>query len=189
MLRLFRRCAGAIKPASVTLEQRPRRHSGACSNPTCHGSRGQGARNNTGPLAAGGTSMRNRGTQRTSPLGTGVEDSSLALDPSGLVRGHPARCPRLDTISFRYLSTARPPAGRVEPLASPTRGEPLDPGSFGPCMGTLVSSSPAESPAGTPEQTPSRHASTTSPDASRSQPASSNPSGRAGNNPHTATPH
>ncbi len=44
---------------------RPGRHDSVCSNPTCHGSLGsRGPR----PLAAGDTSMRNRGTQRTSVL-------------------------------------------------------------------------------------------------------------------------
>ncbi len=46
------------------LEPPPCRHSAANSNPTCDGSRGQGV----SPLAAGGTSLRHRGTQRASPL-------------------------------------------------------------------------------------------------------------------------
>ncbi|AMV16564.1 hypothetical protein VT03_01660 [Planctomyces sp. SH-PL14] len=62
------------------------------SNPTCDGSLGsRGQRKNTGPLAAGGASMRNRGQQRTSVCGTGVEDSlkthRLLCNPRGLVRG------------------------------------------------------------------------------------------------------
>ncbi len=41
---------------------------------------GQGAKNNTRPLAAGGTSLRNRGTSNGRPLwGTGVEDSHRSL--------------------------------------------------------------------------------------------------------------
>ena len=44
---------------------------------------------------------------------TGLQHpSTLALHPGGLVGGHTARGPRLDTPSFRHLSTARPPAGK-----------------------------------------------------------------------------
>ena len=45
--------------------------------------------------------------------------------PSGLIWGHPARRPRLDTISFRHLSTAKPPAGKgALPLCTPHQGAP-----------------------------------------------------------------
>ncbi len=60
---------------------------------------------------------------RTQPL--------RSRNPRGLVRGHAARCPRLDTPSFRHLSTARPPAGKGQektqaPSALPHQGA-LDP--------------------------------------------------------------
>ncbi len=58
-----------------------------------------------------------------------VEDSltaqHLLCNRCGFVRGHPARCPRLDTCSFRHLSTARPPAGKgALPLCTPHQGTP-----------------------------------------------------------------
>ncbi len=64
--------------------------------------------------------MRNRRTQRVSAFGAGVESSTLALECPRVGEGHTARRPRLDTHSFRDLSTARPPAGKgALPLASP----------------------------------------------------------------------
>ena len=56
---------------------------------------------------------------------TSVEDSPtphrLLCNPRGMVRGHPARCPRLDTRSFRLIETRRASGGRrgVAPLHSP----------------------------------------------------------------------
>ena len=48
-------------------------------------------------------------------------------NPRGLVRGHPTRRPRLDTLSFRHLPTRRPPAGKgALPLCTPHQGT-LDP--------------------------------------------------------------
>ncbi len=103
--------------------------SDATSNPTCDGHRGS-----RGPTrsAAGGTSVRNRGTQRTPAyVVPALRTHRLLCNPRGLVRGHTACRPRLNTHSFRYLSTARPPAGKGRrPLASPTRGS-LDPMGLG----------------------------------------------------------
>ncbi len=86
------------------------------------------------PLAAGGMFDEEPWQTTDVPFcGTsGAGDSSTPRrrlrNPHGLVRGHPARCPHLVTYSFRYLSTARPPAGRGRcPLASPTRGAPWTP--------------------------------------------------------------
>ncbi len=58
------------------------------------------------------------------------DENSLTLhrspwNHSGLVWGHAARHPLLDTHSFPWVPTARPPAGkRALPLASPTRVPP-----------------------------------------------------------------
>ena len=76
--------------------------------------------------------MRNRGTQQMFSSGTSIEDSLTSdhslCNPRGLVRGHPARCPRLDTCSFRDLSTAKASGGQggFSPLHPLTR-VPLDP--------------------------------------------------------------
>ncbi len=108
---------------SCWLEPRPCRHDSVCSNPTCHGS--LGVKGPARPLAAGGTPVRNRGTQRMSPCGTSVEDSPtphrLLCNPRGLVRGHTARCPRLGHALLLTVSRrARPPAGKGRcPLHSP----------------------------------------------------------------------
>ncbi len=73
------------------------------------------------------------GTRRMSPCGTSYEDSlnphRSLCNPRGLVRGHTARCPRSDTISFRRCPTAGPPAGKGpkkqhRPLCTPHQGAP-----------------------------------------------------------------
>jgi hypothetical protein len=52
--------------------------------------------------------------------------------PRGLVWGHTAPCPRLDTVSFRHPSTRGPPAGKgALPPCIPHQGYPLDPGNLG----------------------------------------------------------
>ena len=45
-------------------------------------------------------------------LSGSVRSHRSLCNPRGLVRGHPTRGPRLDTHSFRHLSTAGPPAGK-----------------------------------------------------------------------------
>ncbi len=114
------------------LKSRPCRWSFHSSNPMCHGSLGSRV----------STPCRRRHSceepwySNGCPLcGTSIEDSfnlhRLLCNSRGLVRGHTTRCPCLDTCSFRYLSTARPPAGKGpekqhRPSALPTR-VPLDP--------------------------------------------------------------
>ncbi len=74
------------------------------------------------PLPPEGAPMRNRGKQRTSALWNRPLRTHRSLcTPSGLVRGHTARCPRLDTPSFRHLSTAEASGGQrgVAPLYPP----------------------------------------------------------------------
>ena len=57
--------------------------------------------------------MRNRGQQRTPPLWSRRRGLAARFaTAAGWWGGHPTRCPRLDTRSFRYLATARPPAGK-----------------------------------------------------------------------------
>ncbi len=68
------------------------------------------------PAPPESTPVRNRGNQRTSVLcGTPVEDSPTPRTAGFAIRvgeGASTRFPRLDTHSFRHLSTARPPAGK-----------------------------------------------------------------------------
>ncbi len=95
------------------------------SNPMCHGSRDQGA-----TPCRRRRSMRNRGKQRTSLCGTGVEDSSArSALAAGWRGGHAARCPQLGHPSFRHLSTAEPSGGQGpekqhRPLCTPHQGAP-----------------------------------------------------------------
>ncbi len=65
--------------------------------------------------------MRNRGKQRTSAFVEPALRTPRSLcTPAVLVSGHTARCPRLDTGSFRHLSTAaKPPARRGGPCTPP----------------------------------------------------------------------
>ncbi len=76
------------------------------------------------------------------PCGTGVEAPPLALESPRVDVGHTTPCPRLDTISFRHLSTARPPAEEGAALASPTRGDPLDPGDPSALVGATARTLP-----------------------------------------------
>ena len=124
----------------------PCRHGSAGSNPTFYGSRGQGPKKRHRPLPPEAL-LRGTMAHNGRPLiGTRVEDSLKShrwlCNPRGLVRGHTARCPRLDTISFRHLSTRWPPAGKGprkqhRPLCTPHQGAP------GPGRGGYVTALPS----------------------------------------------
>ncbi len=92
------------------LKPRPCRHDSATSNPTCYGRlQGQGAT----PPAAGERSCEEPwDTTDVCFVGRALRTLSSHCSPRGLVRGHSTRCPRLDTHSFRHLSTGWPPAGK-----------------------------------------------------------------------------
>ncbi|AMV19926.1 hypothetical protein VT03_18660 [Planctomyces sp. SH-PL14] len=92
------------------LEPRPRRHSSHSSNPTCDGSLGS---RGSHPLAAGGLVLTEPWDTTDVPFVEPASRTRCSLcHPRGLMKGHTARCPRLDTCSFRHLSTRGPPAGK-----------------------------------------------------------------------------
>ncbi len=95
--------------------------------------------------------MSNHGKQHVPALWTGVacpplHNACFAL-PASQVRGHTTRRPRLDTLSFRWCPTRRPPAGKGQnnntgPSALLTRGTPWTPAKIGWSRSALRHSQP-----------------------------------------------
>ncbi len=107
------------------LEPRPGRHGSASSNPTCHGSRGQGV---SPPCRRRHFHEEPWYTTNVPAVGQALGTQRSLYSPGGLVRGHPARCPRLDTYSFTTSldGCASGGQGGFSPLHPQTR-VPLDP--------------------------------------------------------------
>ncbi len=118
-------------------------------NLMCHGSRGQGGL--TSPCRRSAR-MRNRRTYRSDRFVEPALRTHCSLcNPRGLVRGHPARYPRSGTCSFRHLSTAESPAGK---MAIKTTQAPLPPHQGAPGPGRNARNVPSLKASGNPAPAP-----------------------------------